>query len=327
MPQIDEDIEVKRMKRLEQLRLRRPFHSIAEDGSGWVSLSPKHPNSVDQNLDISPPRRHRTRNDTPSPEPELRPTQRRQDTPSPEPGQSQGLNSEPGPDGDISPPRRRRARNNTPSPDPKRIHSDYRKEDDDLLPPWQLKKNYPVQLPDISPSRRPHSRTSAVYEPGQTADLSPPRRNRACNDTPSPEPSRSRAQHGREDDDLSPHRQQKKRGHTLSPDMSPPRRPHSRRAADYDQKNPERSESPDLSPPQRVHHRSQNMDLSPPRRGREDAGAYIPFAPSASDLSPPRKYKKGSVPIDSYEQRKGGLISAQDTSEEIAKTKQDEQLK
>lgn len=38
-PIVDEDIEVKRMKRLEQLKARRAYHDISEDGSGWVPLS------------------------------------------------------------------------------------------------------------------------------------------------------------------------------------------------------------------------------------------------------------------------------------------------
>ncbi|XLU76204.1 hypothetical protein S245_035257 [Arachis hypogaea] len=44
-PIVDEDIEVKRMKRLEQLR------AISQDGSGWISLSDLQ--------DISPPRGRR----------------------------------------------------------------------------------------------------------------------------------------------------------------------------------------------------------------------------------------------------------------------------
>ena len=31
-PQVDEDIEVKRMRRLEQLRARRAYNAISEDG-------------------------------------------------------------------------------------------------------------------------------------------------------------------------------------------------------------------------------------------------------------------------------------------------------
>ncbi|OWM88303.1 BUD13 homolog [Punica granatum] len=315
-PQIDEDIEVKRMKRLEQLRSRRPYHSIAEDGSGWVSLSTDHPDTIDQNPDISPPQRRRARNDTPSPEPELRSAQRRQDTPSPEPRQSHGLNSESAPDGDVSPPRRRRTRNDTPSPKPNRMRSDLGKEEDDLSPPRQRRKTETTLSPDASPPRRPHSRIAAVRESGPAGDMSPPRRHRVRNDKPSPEPSRIHADFGREHDDLSPVRQQKKNGHPLSPDISPPRRPQSRRL-----------ESSDLSPPRRGRRSFDNIDLSPPRRGRREDRADIPLASSVSDLSPPRKNRKDSDLIDSKEWRRGGLILAEDTSKEIAKTKADEQLR
>ncbi|KAK4802757.1 hypothetical protein SAY86_000960 [Trapa natans] len=201
------------------------------------------------------------------------------------------------------------------------MNSDSRKEDDNLSPPRQRKKNGLIQLPDISPPRRPHPQTAAVYESGQTGDISPPRRRRAYSDMSSPEENMLRARYGQESDDLSPPRQWKERGHNLSPDISPPRRSHSHRAVDYDQ----RPESSDLSlPPPRVHHRSQNTDLSPPRKGRESARADAPFAPSAIDLPPPRKYKKGTIHIDS---RKGGLITSQDSGKEIAKIKRDEQLR
>ncbi|XP_074585876.1 pre-mRNA-splicing factor CWC26-like [Curcuma longa] len=62
-PQIDEDIEVKRMKRLEAIRARKPYHAISEDGSGWVSIS----NSSKSSNDLSPPRQVRLRFGTPSP--------------------------------------------------------------------------------------------------------------------------------------------------------------------------------------------------------------------------------------------------------------------
>ncbi|XP_035550821.1 uncharacterized protein LOC118349600 [Juglans regia] len=67
-PQVDEDIEVKRMKRLEQLKAMGPYNATSEDGSGWVSLSPKAANSTDPNSDMSPPRKSAVRNDTPSPD-------------------------------------------------------------------------------------------------------------------------------------------------------------------------------------------------------------------------------------------------------------------
>ncbi|KAL0406726.1 UNVERIFIED_CONTAM: hypothetical protein Slati_3986500 [Sesamum latifolium] len=68
-PQVDEDIEVKRMRRLEQLGTGRPFGAISEDGSGCISVSnaPNNMKPEHQNSDISPPCKSRLRNDTPSP--------------------------------------------------------------------------------------------------------------------------------------------------------------------------------------------------------------------------------------------------------------------
>ncbi|XP_044967197.1 uncharacterized protein LOC123427258 isoform X1 [Hordeum vulgare subsp. vulgare] len=60
-PQVNEDIEVKRMRRMETIRAARPYNSIANDGSGWVTLPVPEPAGS-----CSP--RHRRRNDTRSPE-------------------------------------------------------------------------------------------------------------------------------------------------------------------------------------------------------------------------------------------------------------------
>ncbi|KAI4972623.1 hypothetical protein ZWY2020_003548 [Hordeum vulgare] len=42
-PQVNEDIEVKRMRRMEAIRAARPYNSIANDGSGWVTLPVPEP--------------------------------------------------------------------------------------------------------------------------------------------------------------------------------------------------------------------------------------------------------------------------------------------
>ncbi|KAG9146356.1 hypothetical protein Leryth_018409 [Lithospermum erythrorhizon] len=187
-PQVDEDIEVKRMKRLEQLRSRRPFGVISEDGSGWVPVSENSRNLRidDQVCDISPKRRRRTRNDTPSPErrPSLtentdlspprsqqtssanlsrpRKQRTRNDTPSAVPDWQPSKV-----DVDLSPPRKRRARNDSPSPEPdlKHLGSSV---DDDLSPPRQRRKQN-----QIAPQE---SHRSALDNDGEIPDLSPPRR-------------------------------------------------------------------------------------------------------------------------------------------------------
>ncbi|XP_059656720.1 uncharacterized protein LOC132303473 [Cornus florida] len=200
-PQVDEDIEVKRMKRLEQLKSRRPFGAISEDGSGWVSVSdnPKDLNSEYQNSDMSSPRKRRSCNDTPSPEPELKPSghgreladsspslQRRKHhyTPSPEgpeperkPSHSSGQdpkhlisNSQ---DFDISPPRKQRTRYDTPSPDPNLRPSEPDRVVTDLSPPRRQQKHHHTQSPQ--------SEMKASRSSGPDPDFSPPRRPRRSN--------------------------------------------------------------------------------------------------------------------------------------------------
>lgn len=198
-PQVDEDIEVKRMKRLEQLKSRRPFGVISEDGSGWVSVSdtPQKLNLDDHYSDISPPRKRRSRNDTPSPEPKLKsssteiadlspPRQRRKHyhTPSPE-SETKPLDSSSfdhrntnydDQKADISPPRKW-ARNDMPSPERNSKYSKLGREVSDLSPPRQRSH---VPDPDLSPPRRvPRGSSNQGYShssPGP--DLSPPRKSR-----------------------------------------------------------------------------------------------------------------------------------------------------
>ncbi|XP_076900577.1 uncharacterized protein LOC143554772 isoform X1 [Bidens hawaiensis] len=213
-PQVDEDIEVKRMKRLEQIKARRPFGAISEDGSGWVSVSdnaknltsggtssPKH----ELDADMSPPRKRRARFDTPSPEPngdDMSPPrrhQRKSSSPSRRPG-----------DTDMSPPRQRTARFDTPSPEPNGV--------------------------DMSPPHRHHRKSSSPPRRSDDIDMSPPRKRRARFDTPSPEPNsdlsppRRRGQHksGPRESDLSPPRKRRDDRNQQSvsgSDLSPPRKP------------------------------------------------------------------------------------------------------
>ncbi|KAA8525933.1 hypothetical protein F0562_007967 [Nyssa sinensis] len=319
-PQVDEDIEVKRMKRLEQLKSRRPFGAISEDGSGWVSISdtPMDSNSYDQNSDMSPPRKRRVRNDTPSPEPELKPSEhgievsnsspprqsrKHYHTPSPEAETKPSHFSRQGPkhssindqNCDISPPRKRRARYDTPSPEPELRPSESGREVTDLSPPRQQRKrlNTSIEL-EMKPS---HS--------------SGP-----------------------------------------DPDFSPPRRLPPQKLARYEGKNSEIPDLPDISPPRRVRrsspyrdesHASIGADLSPPRKSRKDRPASHDLSPrqsnrhsfeieasrvssvSVPDLSPPRKTRKE---LSSLKERpKTGLITGQDIKEENAKTKMNDLLR
>uniref|UniRef100_A0A5B7BXN0 BUD13 homolog n=2 Tax=Davidia involucrata TaxID=16924 RepID=A0A5B7BXN0_DAVIN len=282
-PQVDEDIEVKRMKRLEELKSRRPYGAISEDGSGWVSIS------YDQNSDMSPPRKRRARNDTPSPSPELKSLERgievsvssssgqrrkRYHTPSPEPETkpSHSFGQDPkrlninDKNSDISPPRKRRARYDTPSPEPELRPSESGREVTDLSPPRQHRKRH---------------RTAIELEMEPSLSSGP------------------------------------------DPDYSPPRRPPPQKLTQYEGKN---ADIPDISPPRRVHrsspyrddsHASLGEDLSPPRKSRKDR--------PGSDLSPPRKARKESSSLK--ERPKTGLITGQDIKEENAKTKMNDLLR
>ncbi|ONH92908.1 hypothetical protein PRUPE_8G202500 [Prunus persica] len=148
-PFVDEDIEIKRMRRLEALRAKRPFNAISEDGSGWVPVGQSSPPKISSS-DISPPRRHRINS---------------------EPGSvSPGDRAE---DVDLSPPRQRRKRHHTPSPEPAtnqdQLPTDLsptrksRNVDSDLSPPRKSRKDVDR---DLSPPRKSR----------KDVDLSPPRK-------------------------------------------------------------------------------------------------------------------------------------------------------
>jgi pre-mRNA-splicing factor CWC26 len=246
-PVVDEDIEVKRMKRLEQLKARRSYHDISEDGSGWIPLSSKSENPGDSN-DMSPPRKQRVRNDTPSPEPEI----------------NHSTSNKTG--ADLSPSRRRLKRKDTPSP-----------ERDSQL----------------------------AHSEGLNSDLSPPRKHR---DQIAREPRLSKSRF--EDSDISPPRRQ----HTE--DLSPPRRG---RHDSPSQDTLHGTVSSDLSPPRKRQHSVARSSLSDVSRRSHPSFDH--------DLSPPRKKSKElSIPA-SVNERKTGLISGKDISEEIDKKKKEDLLR
>ncbi|KAK7389958.1 hypothetical protein VNO78_25255 [Psophocarpus tetragonolobus] len=328
-PQIDEDIEVKRMKRLEHLRARRPYHAISEDGSGWVSLSTKPENPINANNDISPPRKQRVRYDTPSPEPELNPSTskrkdadlsarhrlKRNDTPSPNHGTSDLQ--------DISPPRR--GRHDSPSRDA--LHGSVAS---DLSPARKIRKN-PTRpgLLDISRRRSPQHLTPPRrgrhdYETSDLDDLSPPRRSR--HDSPSED-----VLHGSVASDLSPPRKIQKNvtrsglsdlSHHHSPqDLSLPRRG---RHDSPSQDALHSSDVSDLSPPRKIKNlaRLNSSDLSH-HRSPSPSVEVVSHSSLDPDLSPPRKNtKEPSNPVS-----KTGLISGKDIRDEIDRKKRDDMLR
>lgn len=303
-PQVDEDIEVKRMRRLEELKAKRPYNSISEDGSGWVSLSPNRANSSMVNSDISPPRRRRARNDTPSPRNELEPpvsgeegndispVWRRQGQHHTSLEHDEKPTSSAYPSSDSSPPRKQKVYRDSPLQGANSGHLDSAQEDIDLSPPRQRRKRY------HTPSPEPDEKQT-VRSVSPQSDISPPRRS---------DRHTSKASLGGN---------HKAAG--LS-DLSPPRR----RTSDY---------ADDA-------HISRGSDLSPPRKQRKDARGNQSLSDQhsrnrvvtdssreslPSDVSP-RREKQKPLPVSvSFKQpRKTGLITQQEFGEEMSKTNKED---
>ncbi|KAL9303967.1 hypothetical protein ACSQ67_021230 [Phaseolus vulgaris] len=295
-PQVDEDIDVKRMKRLEQLRARRPYHAISEDGSGWVSLSSNPENSIDSNNDISPPRKRKG--------------------------------------ADLSPGQQLK-RNDTPSPDYRTSDLQDISPLDEvamILPSTRkiLKNAARTGLRDISHGRSPKDfspprRDQHDYETSDLQDISPPRRSR--HDSPSQDVMR-----GSVAPDLSPPRKIQKNvarsgfsySNRRSPqDLSPPR--HGRHDSPSQDALHGSVVSSDLSPPRKIQKnvgRLGSSDLS--RHHSPSISVKVGSHPSLDpDLAPPRKNTKES----SNPASKTGLISGKDIRDEIDKKKSDDMLR
>ncbi|OAY68949.1 BUD protein [Ananas comosus] len=344
-PQIDEDIEVKRMKRLEAIRARKPYHAIAEDGSGWVSVSdPSKLSDVAKGGgvgDLSPPRQPRARFDTPSPErspdrPDLSPLRRQQKS-------DENVEYTPPPtrklSEDLVPPRKGRGRIDSP---PRRHVRHDSKEPPDISPPRSRRGDAKVK--DMSPPRRKLPENLSPLRKGrrQVADgelLSPPRRRVRHDSEELLDRSLSRRSHKGDGkvEDMSPPRRK------VSEDLSPLRKAWRTVATD---RSPERKagEGPpeDISPPWRhgPHDSEEPTDLSPPRRSQK--GRAVDQSPSrkahgspaadllalrrnrkdsSPDLSPPRRRKEVAL---GKEPPRAGLFSKQEFKEEIDKKREEQ---
>ncbi|KAL3649008.1 hypothetical protein CASFOL_005411 [Castilleja foliolosa] len=296
-PQVNEDIEVKRMRRLEQLRYKRPVGVISEDGSGWISVSdtPSAMNSEDQNTDISPPRKRRVRNDTPSPKSEQEadgPAGSDLSPPRQPHKHSQGDRTAPYEEASdrgrfLSPPRRQRRDEHSSVPEPGRILSRPKAMDSDISPPRRARHDSRYQ--DDSQQISKHS---SVPEHGRISsrpkamdsDISPPRR--ARHDPRYQDDSQQIGKHTSVPGKIS------SRSKAMDSDISPPRRArHDSRYQDDSQQIDKHSSVPE---PGKISSRPKaiDSDMSPPRRARRHSRYQDdPRASSAADLSPPRKFK------------------------------------
>ncbi|CAA2997588.1 Hypothetical predicted protein [Olea europaea subsp. europaea] len=224
------------MKRLEQLKMRRPFGSISEDGSGWVSVTDnrKHVN-YDQNFESSPARKKRAHSDT-SLKPNLKESGAADANLSPprDHRESYQLDDQ---NSDISPPRKRRARYDSSSP--KLEQKPSTAVDVDLSPPRQHHKLY------HSPSPQPQTKTQSSGG------------RRARYDTPSPEHHFEASESKGDITDLSPPRRQR------TGDISPPRKGKKDKSisTDVSARKSRRSFEDDASD-----FAYQISDLSPPRK-------------------------------------------------------------
>ncbi|KAI5066274.1 hypothetical protein GOP47_0018898 [Adiantum capillus-veneris] len=202
-PLVIEDVEFKRMQRLEALRMR-PYLAMAADGSGWVSLNdnenqglethdmglkkPMPEDGMDADLSLSPQKKERG-SSSPRTETDLSPPRSKQD---------------------LSPPRK--GRHDSPelilpregSSPPQKGSRRRRYDSPESSPPSQ----------DLSPPRKPlqrgHQGSSNTNPPGQ--DLSPPRRASVRGHRDSPDVNTRRR-------DLSPpRRRESKTGRHDSPE-------------------------------------------------------------------------------------------------------------
>ncbi|KAL6187335.1 hypothetical protein ACLB2K_038735 [Fragaria x ananassa] len=193
-PLVDEDIEVKRMKRLELLRARRPYDAISEDGSGWVKVPLKREGS--EEADLSPPRK---RFRSPSPEPGM--ASRGSDLSPPRKSRRSGDNVE-----DLSPPRK--SRNSVADSSPPRKS---RNNVEDLSPPRKSRNNVEdLSLPrkrgnnvaDLSPPRKRRNNVADLSPPRKSQnngeDLSPPRKKKQLSPGPVKEKPKSGLISGRD---------------------------------------------------------------------------------------------------------------------------------
>ncbi|KAL5976199.1 hypothetical protein ACLOJK_020529 [Asimina triloba] len=339
-PQIDEDIEVKRMKRLEAIRSRRPYGAISEDGSGWVSVSDasRELNAGIEAQDLSPPHQQHGHLETQSPEP------------GPHALSSVGV------DADLSPPQHLHPSMSSPdlkmnnlgrhdSPDlspPRRSHQ--RSPGEDLKPSKSMRiKRRRQDSTAVSPRRGHHhspeldSKQSGSVS--MNSDLSLPQHSHKQMDL-SDFRKKSSERHDSQDfspprrTDLSAESSPKVAGRHDSPDLSPPRR--SRRhssPSDSTRKDLERSKSLDLSPPRRLRpstssdlkrnnpERPELQDLSPPRRSRRHSPEiHTSHVPSKEDLSPPRHEKHASSIKGG---RMSGLLSKNEFKEETKRKRKE----
>ncbi|CAN6481075.1 unnamed protein product [Victoria cruziana] len=332
--QVTEDIEVKRLKRLELLRAKRPYLAVSDDGSGWVSVSDEKKDQdkmLNTSVDLSLP-------------------QDRQDSSLLE-YSSKGT-YEQLEDSDLSPPRHRRTplekdndltpprKSNLSFSPPRKDESFLLYSDTDLSPP--RKHDLPLGHKDAdSSSPRKHSSSFCRVND----DLSPPRKKKSSSWHDAAVNSSPPRKHGllvqQNDAILSPQNSGASRVHYDGVDLSPPRKRGSAQLQhDEDDFSPPRRQGSsslqpddnDLSPPRKGHGLSSqhdNTDLSPQRKQKLSSRQSQILADAEDvDMFPPKKLAFSVKRSESKDDaRRHGLFSKQEMKEEIFKKRREESMR
>lgn len=353
-PQVTEDVEVKRMKRMEHLKMHRPYLTVADDGSGWVTVSETKKAGIHSN-DLSPKRQssadipHDRHVQCTSPDQSLSPPRRDQSNIHPRDLLLAHTNFE---SGNLSPKsnyheahhsllREHERRGLNPWP-PRKVRHD----SPDLSPP----RNARTKSPDLSPPRKRQNDTflerndhneSPVLHNDSFLSRMPhhdtigrrgeyPSRN---NFIPSPE---RKVRH--DSPDIPPQR----KPWTTYQDLSPPRKPQNISPNKRDtNESPLQHDSHYLlparvSPPTRTQQHSigrrgdfpsrYSLTPSPKRKIRHDSPDLSPPRKTDTkfqDLSPPRKPQKG-IPTNRKDHKESALMRNSENEDQDSFGKQED---
>lgn len=283
-PQVTEDVEVKRMKRMEHLKMHKPYLAVSDDGSGWVTVSETKKAGINSN-DLSPKRQsseyvpHDRHVQCTSPDQSLSRRRRDQSNIHPTDSLLAHTNFEFGnlspksnyheahhsllrehEGGVLNPWPPRKVRHDSPDLSPPR---NARTTSPDLSPPRKCQKDTFLDSPDLSPQRKPWTKYQDLSPPRKPQNISPNKRD--TNESPLRHDSHyllpARVS---EYEDRDPSPPTRTRQHTIG------------RSGDFPSRH-------NLAPSPKRKIRHDSTDLSPPRKTDT----------KFQDLSPPRKPQKG----------------------------------
>ncbi|XP_057871520.1 uncharacterized protein LOC131077931 isoform X2 [Cryptomeria japonica] len=315
-PQVTEDIEVKRMKRMEELKMHRPYLTVADDGSGWRTVSqPNKPELQSDDFILKEQGSTDPPNNSELPSAHL-------NSLSSLPNKNHGSVhqrdiTEKSSNHELDDFSSELTVNDSSFLAQKKVQHDSLDisapqkawtESPDLLPSRERQRDFgslhPLPQKKVrhdSPDQSPRQKFST-----KSPDLSPPRRRQK-------DVNLDRLAQMKFQND-SPDQSPRRKFSTMSPDLSPPRRHQKDANSDRLAQMKFQNDSPDQSPRRKFSTKS--PDLSPPRRHQKDVGFPGPVSqmkvrhdspdlyrtqkiPNKSpDLSPPRKRQKDVGSLD-----------------------------